>query len=204
MASLPRMLAPLELSAKKPDPVRGPAFVISIAQPVHRACTSREQRLATIADRCKSKRSAVAVQRSLRSRGSRSVVALFASLVVLAAAAATAAASAAAVTATAVAMVMMAMAMATVTTTTAAAVATMTGNGNLFTAQQGDADDREKHRDAKNQSTVHPRILQQKNRYLGVTKSQQCRLTKFSPPLVTANKRRSQNSQVLCVSRLSA
>ena len=177
--------------------------MISFAQPAHRACASREQRLATIANRSKSKRSAVAVQRSLRGRGSRSVVALLAATMV-STAAASAAAAAAAVTATAMATVMamaMAMAMATATaaaTTTATATAAVTGNGNLVTAQQGDADDREKHRDAQDQSTIHPRILQQKNRYLGVTKSQQSRRTKFSPSLGTATKRRSQNSQVLC------
>jgi hypothetical protein len=82
------------------------------------------------------------------------------------AAATATAATAAAVTTTAMAtMVMVAMAMATATAATAAAAtttATMTGDGHLFTAHKGDADDREKHRDAQNQSTVHPRILQQK------------------------------------------
>jgi hypothetical protein len=64
--------------------------------------------------------------------------------------------------------------------TAAATVAAVTGDGHLFTAHKGDADDREKHRDAQNQSTVHPRILQQKNRYLGVTNIQRCRPT-FAP-----------------------
>jgi len=43
----------------------------------------------------------------------------------------------------------------------AAAAASVTGNGHLLTAQQGDADNREEHRDSQDQSTVHPRILQQ-------------------------------------------
>jgi hypothetical protein len=40
-------------------------------------------------------------------------------------------------------------------------MAMMTGDGHLLTADEGDADDREKHRDAQNQSAIHPRILQQ-------------------------------------------
>jgi hypothetical protein len=62
-------------------------------------------------------------------------------------------------------VVVMAMAMATAAAAamaTTAAAATVTGNGHLFTAHKGDADNREKHRDAQNQCTVHPRILQQK------------------------------------------
>jgi hypothetical protein len=66
-------------------------------------------------------------------------------------------------------MTVVAMAMATAAASTtaaaiataAAAVAAVAGNGSLLTADQGDADDREKHRDAQNQNTVHPRILQQ-------------------------------------------
>jgi len=49
-------------------------------------------------------------------------------------------------------------------------MATMAGDSRFLTTQQGDADDRDQDRDAHNQSAVHPRILQQKNRYLGVTK----------------------------------
>ena len=63
-------------------------------------------------------------------------------------------------------VVVVAMAMATaaaaIAAATAAAAATVTGNGHFFTAHKGDADDREEHRDAHNQNTVHPRILQQK------------------------------------------
>jgi hypothetical protein len=49
----------------------------------------------------------------------------------------------------------------TVTCATAAAVAmtTVTGNGHLLTAQEGDADNREKNRDAQNQSAIHPKNL---------------------------------------------
>jgi hypothetical protein len=43
---------------------------------------------------------------------------------------------------------------------TGAAMAAMTGLSRLLTAQQGDADDREKHRDPKYHSAIHPRILQ--------------------------------------------
>ena len=50
---------------------------------------------------------------------------------------------------------------ATATAATAAAM-TVTSDSHFFTANKGDADDREKHRDAQNQNTVHPRILQQK------------------------------------------
>jgi len=45
-------------------------------------------------------------------------------------------------------------------TTAVAAVATVTGDGLAVTAQKGDADNREKDRDAKNQCSIHPRILQ--------------------------------------------
>jgi hypothetical protein len=52
-------------------------------------------------------------------------------------------------------MVMMEQAVAMATTTTASAAAaftataaSVTGNGHLLTAQQGDADNREEHRDA--------------------------------------------------------
>jgi hypothetical protein len=42
---------------------------------------------------------------------------------------------------------------------TAATMAAMTGNSLLFTAQQGDSDDREKHHDPKYNSSIHPKIL---------------------------------------------
>jgi hypothetical protein len=41
-----------------------------------------------------------------------------------------------------------------------AAMATMTGDSHLLTAHQGDADDREEDRDAKDKHTIHPKILQ--------------------------------------------
>jgi hypothetical protein len=48
-----------------------------------------------------------------------------------------------------------------ITSAGAAAVAmtTVTGNGHLLTAQEGDADNREKNRDAQNQSAIHPKNL---------------------------------------------
>ncbi|HEX4143013.1 MAG TPA: hypothetical protein VHY91_05645 [Pirellulales bacterium] len=39
-------------------------------------------------------------------------------------------------------------------------MATMTGDSHLLTAHQGDADDREEDRDAKDKHTIHPKILQ--------------------------------------------
>ncbi len=39
-------------------------------------------------------------------------------------------------------------------------MATMTGHSHLLTAHQGDADDREEDRDAKDKHPIHPRILQ--------------------------------------------
>jgi hypothetical protein len=40
------------------------------------------------------------------------------------------------------------------------ATATMAGDGHFLTTHQGDADDRAEQRDAKNERTIHPRILQ--------------------------------------------
>jgi hypothetical protein len=39
-------------------------------------------------------------------------------------------------------------------------MAAMTGHGHFLTAHQGDADDREENRDAKDKHTIHPKILQ--------------------------------------------
>jgi hypothetical protein len=39
-------------------------------------------------------------------------------------------------------------------------MATMAGHCYLLTAHEGDADDREENRDAKNKHTIHPKILQ--------------------------------------------
>jgi hypothetical protein len=75
----------------------------------------------------------------------------------------------------------------TITRAATATMATMAGDSRLLTTQEGDADDRDKNRDPHNQSAVHPRILQQKNRYLGVTKQLP---SDFSPPPGTAAKRR--------------
>jgi hypothetical protein len=43
---------------------------------------------------------------------------------------------------------------------TIAAVAAVTGNRDLVTAHQGNANHREKNRDAEKQCAIHPRILQ--------------------------------------------
>ena len=52
----------------------------------------------------------------------------------------------------------------------ATAIAAVTGQNLVLTAHQGDADDREKNRDAKQQCTIHPKFLQQ-NRYRTVRDS---------------------------------
>jgi hypothetical protein len=72
-------------------------------------------------------------------------------------AAATAAAIAAAATTATVTMVAVAT---TAVATTVATAAAVTGHCLVSAADEGDADDREKHRDAENQCSIHPRILQ--------------------------------------------
>jgi hypothetical protein len=49
---------------------------------------------------------------------------------------------------------------AAITRAAGAAMATMTSHSHLLTAHEGDADDREENRDAKNKHTIHPKILQ--------------------------------------------
>jgi len=49
---------------------------------------------------------------------------------------------------------------AAVTRAARAAMTTMTGYSYLLTAHQGDADDREENRDAKDKHSIHPKILQ--------------------------------------------
>ncbi|HTU25904.1 MAG TPA: hypothetical protein VMF30_10935 [Pirellulales bacterium] len=49
---------------------------------------------------------------------------------------------------------------AAITRAARAAMATMTGHSRFLTADQGDADDREEDRDAKDKHTIHPKILQ--------------------------------------------
>lgn len=70
-----------------------------------------------------------------------------------------------AVTAMMTTMVATAVATATITIArrTAIAATAVAGNCRLLTADQGDADDRDKHRDAKQKNTIHPRILQLRN-----------------------------------------
>jgi hypothetical protein len=46
-----------------------------------------------------------------------------------------------------------------------AAIAEQAGNGLLFTAHQGDADDREENRDATQNKTIHPRSSKKTYRY---------------------------------------
>ena len=150
------------------------------------------------------------MDRSHRGRGSRSGTrgrSGFATTARGTTAATAAAATATTALAAAAAMVMMEQAMAMAMATTAATAATasaaaalaataasVTGNGHLLTAQQSDADNREEHRDAQDQSTVHPRILQTKNRYLG----EQNMPSSVWPSLGTAAKRRSKIPLVLC------
>lgn len=80
-------------------------------------------------------------------------------------------------TAVATTAVVMAAAIAAAATTVAT-MATMTGDGSLLTAQQGDAKDRDQNRDAKEQSTVHPQILQKRYRNVRVLHSRPT----FFPP----------------------
>ena len=87
-------------------------------------------------------------------------------------------------TAATTAIVSMAAAIAAAATTVAT-MATMTGDGSLLTAQQGDAKDRDQNRDAKEQSTVHPQILQKRYRNVRVLHSRPT----FSPPVGTASER---------------
>jgi hypothetical protein len=165
----------------------------SVAAPFTGLNGSRLSDLSTEAHGRERERSAIAVQRSRRSWRGRSrsgfgrnwsSVSAAAAITTTAAAVAAAAAAVATTSSVATAMASTAVAVATTTAaaiaattaaiTTVAAMATMAtvaGNSRLLTTQQGDADDRDKNRDAHNQSAVHPRILQKtKNRYLGVTK----------------------------------
>jgi hypothetical protein len=69
------------------------------------------------------------------------------------------------VMASAVASAAVAAGMATMTTvataaTIAAATTEQEGRSLLLTAHEGDSNQREKHRESKNNNTVHPRILQ--------------------------------------------
>jgi hypothetical protein len=49
---------------------------------------------------------------------------------------------------------------------------TMAGNRHFLTADQGDADNRAKNRDAKDQRTIHPRILHKRYRNVRVQQKQ--------------------------------
>lgn len=118
-------------------------------------------------------------------------VAAVVAMATIAAVAAVVAAMAAMVTAVAtIAAVAAMMTMATsgkqatvapVTSNTEAAVATMAGGGFLLTAQQGNADNRDKHRDSKHQSTIH--FVSSTKQFLRVSKNRValCRSRLFSP-----------------------
>jgi predicted metal-binding membrane protein len=82
------------------------------------------------------------------------VATMMASMATTAAAMMTSMASAAAAAATAAAAVT------TTTITTTAHSAKNKGRSLVFTAHQGDSNQREKHRESKNNNSVHPRILQ--------------------------------------------
>jgi hypothetical protein len=106
----------------------------------------------------------------LRRSLSRSLLLRGLDLTTTAAAAIAAVAAMATAVATAMAAVATAMAAAAVAAAVAAAAAiaaaVMTkGHYLAVAAQQGDSDDREKHRKTKNNNTVHPRILQITYRY---------------------------------------
>jgi hypothetical protein len=115
-----------------------------------------EFNLATIANLRERERSAIAVELRHASRSRRSLVLVgrsgFTASTAAARTTAAATSTAAAVTAAAAATVMVVVVMTTTaaaSTTTAAAMTAVTGDGYLFTAHKGDADDREKHRDAQ-------------------------------------------------------
>jgi hypothetical protein len=57
------------------------------------------------------------------------------------------------------------IAAAATTIAAAATIAEQAGDGLLFTAHQGDADDREENRDAKHNKTIHPRSSKKTYRY---------------------------------------
>jgi hypothetical protein len=74
----------------------------------------------------------------------------------------------------------------TATITTRTTVAAVTGHSRVaFTAQKGDADHREERRDAKNQCTIHSKILH-KDRYRTVRESTTSVRFKSHSPVVTA------------------
>lgn len=68
-----------------------------------------------------------------------------------------------AATATAIRAIRTAATTITTTVATAATMATVTGDGHvLFTAHEGDTDDREENRDTKTKNTIHSKLLQLK------------------------------------------
>ena len=115
-----------------------------------------EFNLPTIANLRERERSAIAVQLRHASRSRRSLVLVsrssFTASTAAARATAAATTTAAAVTAAAAAEVTVVVVMSTAaaaSAATAAAMTAVTGDGHLLTAHKGDADDREKHRDAQ-------------------------------------------------------
>ena len=111
----------------------------------------------------------------------------------------TAATTAIAAVATAVATIaMMASTVACMATTvaaaaSAAAAAENEGRSLVLTAHQGDSDQREKHRETKNNNTVHPRILQ----LLTGTVSGKYQVAVQRGPLATADGSASQSDPAL-------
>lgn len=78
-----------------------------------------------------------------------------------------------------------------------ATIAAVTGHDLVLTAHQGDADDREEDRDAKQQCTIHPKFLQQ-NRYRTVRDlNQRPSLPNLFPPR-DGRRKGGTFGQVLC------
>jgi hypothetical protein len=109
-----------------------------------------EFNLPTIANLRERERSAIAVELRHASRSRRSFVLVGRSgFATSAAAARTTTAATSTAAAAAMTMVVVMTTAAAASTATAAAMTAVTGDGHLLTAHKGDADDREKHRDAQ-------------------------------------------------------
>ena len=124
----------------------------------------------------------------------RITIAIAVAAAMAAAVATRAIAVAAASVVTAVAAVAAAAALAAIAARAAAgaAVATMASNGLVLTADEGDANDREKHRDPEHNKSIHPKFLQLRTGTVSEIRFNHCRLWVFTPN-GTANRWRSSD-----------
>jgi hypothetical protein len=116
-------------------------------------------------------------------------VAAIATMATIAAVAAIAMAPSTTVAVTAVAAIAAAAAIATARITAAGETAKNKGRRLVFTADEGDSNQREKHRDTQNNNSVHPRILQLTYRYRK-RELLSCRHSKRVPPRQPTAQRR--------------